>query len=208
MNRHPSEDRTLVKRLLAGDPHSFDQFFEDYFPRLFRFALTRLSGDQDQAEEVVQATLCHAVRQLASFRGEASLFTWLCTICRREIQRSFAKHGRLQIALEAYEDHPEIRAALESLSREVANPEEALLKDELARLVHLTFDHIRPNHAQVLDMKYLQGLPVQEIANRLDLGLKAAESLLTRARHSFRDGFISLSQPPPTARTTPLRRNP
>ena len=39
----------------------------------------------------------------------------------------------------------------------------------------------------------MEGLPVKEIAEHLDLGLKAAESLLTRARQAFRDAFLSVS---------------
>ena len=34
-----SKDKKLVKRLLSGDENTFHQFFQDYFPRLFRFAL-------------------------------------------------------------------------------------------------------------------------------------------------------------------------
>src|SRR5919112_63502 len=70
--------------MLGGDEGAFDEFFEDYFPRLFRFAVLRLR-DQDAAEDLVQNSLIAAVRNLGSWRGEATLFTWLCTICRREI---------------------------------------------------------------------------------------------------------------------------
>ena len=77
-------ERELVRRMLGGDEGAFDEFFADYFPRLFRFAVLRLR-DQDAAEDIVQTSLIAAVRSLGSWRGEATLFTWLCTICRREI---------------------------------------------------------------------------------------------------------------------------
>src|SRR5262245_65687262 len=77
-------ERELVRRMLGGDEAAFDEFFADYFPRLFRFAVLRVR-DQDAAEDIVQTALVAAVRNLGSWRGEASLFTWLCTICRREI---------------------------------------------------------------------------------------------------------------------------
>ena len=48
------------------------------------------------------------------------------------------------------------------------------------------------HYADALEWKYIDEIPVQEIAARLGLGAKAAESLLTRARHAFRDAFRTL----------------
>jgi len=44
----------------------------------------------------------------------------------------------------------------------------------------------------VLEWKYIQGLSVAEIATRLGTSMKAAESMLTRARLAFREGYSSL----------------
>src|SRR5918993_4014358 len=79
------DDLALAGRVLAGDEAAFEEFFERYFPRLYRFALPRLDGNEDASEEVVQRVLIRAVQALASYRGEAALLTWLCTMCRREI---------------------------------------------------------------------------------------------------------------------------
>ncbi|MCZ6779184.1 MAG: RNA polymerase sigma factor [Acidobacteriota bacterium] len=189
-----NEDRFLVKRMLAGEEPAFDEFFEDYFPRLYRFALPRMRHNPDLAEEIVQETLCIAVTKMKTYRAEAALFTWLCTICRREISAYFRKHSReSQFALP--EDVPETRASLESLSRVLSEePESQVLRDEVSRLVQVTLDFLPRWYASALEMKYLKDLPVKEIASRLNLGPKAAESLLTRARHAFREGFTSLTE--------------
>src|SRR5215213_9573521 len=83
MQMENGSERELVRRMLSSDEDAFDEFFADYFPRLFRFAVLRLR-DPDVAEDIVQTSLIAAMRHLGSWRGEASLFTWLCTICRRE----------------------------------------------------------------------------------------------------------------------------
>ncbi len=189
-----NEERFLVKRMLAGEEPAFDEFFEDYFPRLYRFALPRMRHNPDLAEEIVQETLCIAVTKMKTYRAEAALFTWLCTICRREISAYFRKHSReSQFALP--EDVPETLASLESLSRVLSEePESQVLRDEVSRLVQVTLDFLPRWYASALEMKYLKDLPVKEIASRLNLGPKAAESLLTRARHAFREGFTSLTE--------------
>ena len=78
-----AEDKHLVVRLLAGDEAAFKQFFRDHYHRLYRFALSRMDRDVGAAEDAAQATLSRALENLASYRGEAQLFTWLCAICRR-----------------------------------------------------------------------------------------------------------------------------
>src|SRR3990172_8947331 len=110
-----NDDRLLVKRLLAGEEPAFEEFFDDFFPRLYRFALPRLNHNAVLAEEVVQATLCAAMTKIGSYRGEAALFTWLCTICRREMEAYQRKYGR-QVQPVFPEESPEVRASLESLA--------------------------------------------------------------------------------------------
>jgi DNA-directed RNA polymerase specialized sigma24 family protein len=54
-------------------------------------------------------------------------------------------------------------------------------------------DSLPSVYADTLEWKYIDGLSVAEIGKRLGRGHKAAESLLNRARESFRDGFSSLT---------------
>lgn len=180
-------DRLLVRRLLAGDERAFDEFFADYFPRLFRFAVARLRDD-DAAEDVVQATLMQAVRKLHTWRGEAALFTWLCTICRREAW-AWAERRAQRLHVPLTDDDPDVRSALESLAAGLDGPDAALARGELGRLVQLALDHLPPRYSRVLEWKYLEDLSMQDIAARLDTTPKAVESLLSRAREAFRDGF-------------------
>src|SRR5262245_6894578 len=101
------EDRRLVKRLLANDREAFNAFFDGYFPRLYRVARTRLGNDADATKEVVQVTMTKAVRSLASYRGEAAFFTWLCTICRNVIADHQERVTREREHVVLTEDLPE-----------------------------------------------------------------------------------------------------
>lgn len=186
------EDRALAKRVASGEPEAFDAFFHEYFPRLFRFTMTRVGNDEHLAEEVVQRTMCIVVRRIPGYRGEALLFTWLCQICRNEMAGLFRRQG-LDAAREVpLEDSPAVRAALESLSAEPGGPEQAHGSDEVARFVRATLEYLPTRYSTALEMKYLQGASVAEIGAALNVSSKAAESLLTRARTAFREGFRAL----------------
>ena len=192
MTLRDAEGCGLVRRMLAGEEHAFEEFFAASFPALFRFAAARLR-DPAAAEEVVQATLCRAVLKLHTYRGEAALFTWLCAFCRHEISAWCERQARRPPEVELVDDLPDVRAALESLSAEREGaPEAELRRHELRRLVQATLDALPGRYGDALEWKYIEGLSVAEIADRLGVGLKAAESLLTRARKAFRDGFMTL----------------
>ena len=197
MMRHLSNaqlqtDRTLARRVAAGDAQAFDAFFKEYFPRLFRFTMTRADNNAELAEEVVQRTMCIVVRKMGSYRGEASLFTWLCQICRNELVSVFREHGVISRNAVPFEDIPEIRAALESITGETDNPESEQAADELARFVRVTLAHLPLNYATALELKYIRGCSVGEIAREMKMSVKAAESVLSRARAAFKEGFRSL----------------
>jgi RNA polymerase sigma-70 factor (ECF subfamily) len=183
------DDRALVDKLLARDERAFAEFFDTYAPRLFRFAMRR-AADEDLAEEITQTTLIAAVGKLKSWRGEASLFTWLCTIARRQLMDHWRKTAR-QPELRPFDDDPDVRAALESLASGGDHPDAALDGHRLAERVQITLDYLPDRYGDVLEWKYLQGLSVNEIAERLGSTPKAVESTLTRARQAFREGFAS-----------------
>lgn len=191
-------DRALVRRLVSGDEDAFAEFFDDYFPRLFRFAVRRL-GDDDAAEEVVQATLVQAVRKLDTWRGEAALFTWLCTICRREAA-AYAERTSRRLHVPLEDADPDVRAALDSLSSALDAPDVALVRGDVAKIVQLVLDGLPPRYSRVLEWKYLEDLSMQQIAERMQTTPKAVESLLSRARDAFRDGFVTARQAPGVSR--------
>ena len=143
--------------------------------------------------KIVQKAMCKALSKLSTYRGEAALFSWLCTFCRHEISR-YVKENQRYCTYSDFLDSPEITAALDSLLAAAQDrPDRAILQKELGYLVQVALKAPPPRYADVLEWKYMEGLPVKEIAERLDLGLKAAESLLTRARQAFRDAFLSVS---------------
>jgi RNA polymerase sigma-70 factor (ECF subfamily) len=180
-------DKLLVARIVDGDREAFREFFDEQFPRL----LVRLDHDEDTAEDVAQSTLCKAMRKLETYKGEAPLFSWLCTFCRHELWA----RGREPHQVDLIEDSPELRAAVESLAAgDESDPEASLRRAQTARLVQATLDRLPTRYGNVLEWKYIRGHSVNEIADLLGVGPKAAESMLTRAREAFRDAFGAMTR--------------
>jgi RNA polymerase sigma-70 factor (ECF subfamily) len=187
-----AEDRRLVARLLDGDEAAFRQFFADHYHRLYRFALPRTDRDAGAAEDAAQATLARALENLASYRGEAQLFTWLCAICRSEISLWRRRTGRREAHVVLIEDHPDALAAVDSLAADGDGPPDALQRDQRARHIQVALDRLPPRYGDALEWKYVEGFSAQEIAARLNIGLEAANSLLARAKRAFKETYASM----------------
>ena len=186
-------DQELVDRLMRADSRAFDEFFNEYYPKLYRFVKRRVF-DAMAAEDIAQGTLCRALTSLRTYRGEAALFTWLCTLCRREMSARLRElapaSGRARLA----EEDPEVRAALESLLANAASdPQLAADQAQLRDAIQIALDYLPAPYGDILELKYLRDLSIGEIARRLGRTPKATESLLTRAREAFREAFSTLA---------------
>jgi len=187
-------DRELVDRLLRGDRAGFDAFFAEYYPKLYRFVKRRMPRDAAGAEDIAQATLCRALESLHGYRGEASLMTWLCTLCRREMSLRWEETRAWSAAPRLAEDDPAIRAALESLlPGESGDPLCSADREQVRESIVSALDYLPAPYGDILEWKYLRDMSMAEIAQRLGRSPKAVESLLTRAREAFREAFSVLS---------------
>jgi RNA polymerase sigma-70 factor (ECF subfamily) len=180
------EDRSLAARMRAGDERAIATFAERTIGPLYRFAASRLAGDPDLTLEIVQTTMAKALSSLAGYRGEAALLTWLCACCRNEIRMHFRRRQSAPDEVELAEDQAP-SAGFHGLPKEDAEAD--LLRKEEALQVHMALDGLPEHYARALEWKYVERLPVAEIAARMGLHLKATESLLTRARQAFRASY-------------------
>jgi RNA polymerase sigma-70 factor (ECF subfamily) len=190
------EDRKLARRLKMGDEQAFSQFFDENFARLYRFVLPRAQRDPSATGEIVQNALSKALRAIASYRGEAALFTWLCAIARNEVTDWARRNAKYHEHIVLTEDFPEIQAAVDSLlAPGVDSPRREYQKLEISRLIQVALDRLPPRYGDALEWKYIHGYTVREIAARLDLSPEAAQSLLARAKRAFQEIYGTLARP-------------
>lgn len=178
--------------MLRGDERAFNTFFNTYFPRLYRFALPRLNGDIEATKEVVQATLTKAVANVAEFRAEAALFSWMCQICRRQII-DYSRARRRDARIVFIDDSAELRAVMDSIeAADESDPSHRYSTAETRQLIQALLDRLPARYGDVLEWKYVEGYSVAEIGQRLGVSETAAQSMLARARVAFRQSIETL----------------
>jgi RNA polymerase sigma-70 factor (ECF subfamily) len=180
-------DRRLVKRILSGDKRALQGFMDDYFPRLYRYSRHRLRNEAD-VDDVVQKTLTQAARRLETYRGEATLLTWLITICRHEIARQLQLSARHSDMMTPFLSDDVLRSVVESIeSDDSMEPEAQCRRGELISLIQFALDQLPEHYALALELKYIEGLNSREIAAQMHSTDEATQSLLARARRAFRE---------------------
>jgi len=206
VTRH-AQDLQLVERMLGGDDDAFNAFGERYFRPCYRYTLKRLDGDRERTRDTVQTAMTKALTHLDTYRGEASLFTWLCACCRNEILMGFRRRDSRPraVELDGAPVERELSPAAGSGHHHPASPERDLLRREDGLRVHLALDLLPENYAHALEWKYVERLSVRELGRRLEVSTKAAESLLSRARQAFRSAYLELDHDGP-ARALEARR--
>ncbi len=179
-------DRQLVARMCAGEQRAFDEFFDASASRLAAFVARRSGWDPANVEDVVQNTLVKAVRKLASYRGEAALYTWLTEICRHELSDAHRKAARRPVH-DSLDDPDTVLFVLPQLrvpqQQEPSEEVETYLRREA---VIRALNRLPERYARALEAKYGDDQSVEDIARLLGISPVAAQSLLARAREAFR----------------------
>ena len=171
----PLRERMLREAVLAGDASAWLAWYDALYEPLERYVRWRCGGHRAWADEILQETWLTAVTRLRAFDPDrGSLLDWLRGVARNHLRNVLRRERRTP-----GEPAPAVEEIATKVSSSHARAEDIV--DSLERLA--------PRHEAVLRAKYLDGLSVLEIAAEWNESPKAIESLLTRARQSFRDLF-------------------
>ncbi|HTW06795.1 MAG TPA: RNA polymerase sigma factor [Acidimicrobiales bacterium] len=171
-------DRELLAAAHAGEADAVRWLLDDVAPLVYGFIFARVGGSEAAAEDLLQETLLEAVRSARTFRGESAVSTWMCAIARRRLARYYEQERRAEVA----------RRSLQLVGGQVARDEDHSLAEMVERQdeVVRALGRLPALQRQVLVLKYLEGLPVQDIASQVNRSRIQVQSLLQRGRESLR----------------------
>lgn len=176
------DDSELLLEAAAGDAAAVRRLLGEVGPTLYGFIFARVGGDRVAAEDVMQDTFLEVVRSARTYRGEAALTTWMCTIARRRVARHWEAERR------AAHPAPEVDGvARDELPDGDADAAFAALHDR--DVIIRALGRLPAEHRHVLVLKYLDGEPVAAIASHLGRTPVAVQSLLQRARVGLRSAL-------------------
>ena len=174
-----AEDMRLVAEVLRKERKATAEFVERYADSIFSYIRSRVRPHVESVDDLVQEVFLAAWQNLASFRGESSLRSWLLGIARHKVD-DYYRHRIRQAIWPEEDDVPDAEVAAVS----TYDPQlERLLDQERVRQVLASLPE---EYCLILLWRYREGHSTREMAEMMTKTEKAVERLLARAREQFR----------------------
>jgi RNA polymerase sigma-70 factor (ECF subfamily) len=180
-----SDATAVLARARQGDGDAFRVLVERHSRRAFQLAF-RMTGNEQDAEDVVQESFLRAYRQLGRFEARANFATWLHRIvvnCAVDVMRTrHAKQGRVSDPLD--EGAP--------LASDLPNPQRLAESGEVKARVDAALAALSPLERAAFALRHHEGRSIEEIGRTLGLGVSASKHAVFRAVKKLRVALTPL----------------
>jgi RNA polymerase sigma-70 factor, ECF subfamily len=187
-----SEDTQLSRLLAEGNSAAVELFCSTYTPRVRLYVMSRMSDcHSDEHDDLTQIIIIAALKGIRSYRGKSSLLTWVLSITHHKVSDAIkARIKRRQREVVFSDVMPDENTEWDIPDSDLSHePEAAALLNQLRGRVRSTVTTLKPEHQEVLILRYVEELAVADIALVLGLNKRKVEYWLTEARAAFRRGI-------------------
>jgi len=176
------EDAELIARCLAELPGKTDAYYEllQKYEGMVYSTCYRMLGSRQEAEEACQDTFLRIFHKLYQFEGRSSFKTWMfriaCNFCMTRRRKLATKRGR------------ENKVGDEIVQNAEESKREALpgVPDDNAEFVHEALREMKEDEREIITLRFISELSLEEMAEVLDLKLSATKMRLYRAMEKFK----------------------
>jgi RNA polymerase sigma-70 factor (ECF subfamily) len=176
-------DRAFVTRARAGDTAAFGALVERHGRSLFRLAY-RMTGNEQDAEDVVQESFLRAYRQLAKFDERAGFGTWLYRIaanCSLDLVRMRKRRSEHLAPPQGEGDDPVL-----NLPSGAPTPERVALSSEVRGRMAEAMKDLSPTERAAFVLRHFEGMGIEEVSRVLECQPGAAKHSVFRAVQKLR----------------------
>jgi RNA polymerase sigma-70 factor, ECF subfamily len=185
------DESVLVAEAKAGSYGAFEELVNRYEKKIYRLGLN-VTGNPEDAEEVLQETFLKAFAHLGDFREDSRFYTWIVRIAVNEgLMKLRKRRSDRSVPIEdSVDDDGSV------MPREFAdwrpNPEQILAQSELESVLKNAASSLPPTFRTVFYLRDVEGLSTQETASLLNLTVSAVKARLFRARLHLRDELTKI----------------
>ena len=183
-------EAALVAKARAGEADAFRALVERHGQRLFRLAY-RMTGNQQDAEDVVQDSFLRAFRRLDQFDGRASFGTWLYRIaanCSSDLLSSRVAR------FEQGSIDGQIGDAVLAIPSRGPSPERSAASSQIRDRVADAMNELSPAERTAFVLRHFEGMQTEEIGRVLGSCSNAAKHSVFRAVQKLRKALEPLAK--------------
>lgn len=181
-------DGQLVNLTQKGVREAFDELIRRHRRRCLAFAASILRNAGD-AEEECQNGYSKAYSHINQFHGNSEFITWLLRIIENQCLMLIRRKSRVRLIHLDDTEHTQEKGAQEIASSELS-PEHDFAREQIIAALRFEVSRVPPLLREMLVLRDLEQLPMQELASRMGISLAAAKSRLLRARQELRNRMM------------------
>jgi RNA polymerase sigma-70 factor, ECF subfamily len=186
MATHLDNEAVLVSEAQTGSAESFALLVTQYERQIYRLAYA-VTGNPEDAEDVLQETFLKAYANMSSFMGRSRFYTWLVRIAMNEAITKLRRRNPLAwVSLDGPVDSDEPVSTPREIKDWRDNPEESYSKAELREILSKELQGLEAALRVVFVLRDVEGLSCEETAKILDLSVPTVKNRLMRARLKLR----------------------
>jgi len=160
-------EQVIILRCQTGDKNAFAELIERYQAPL-RYFISHLSSNSEVTEDIFQDIWLTVIRRIYSLKSTEAFSTWLYRIARNKVYQQLRRKHKLS------ELHENVLAPNDT--------EDDVFSPEDAAKIHRCLKKLRPEHKEVLMLRFLEQMPYHEIAQVINCGLGTVKSRIYYAK--------------------------
>jgi len=184
------EDSQYVSLCIQGEPQAFEVLVRRHQKKMFNIAY-RMTGNYDDAADIVQDSFLSAYKAIKKFRGEAKFSTWLYGIvvnhARNRMRQTSGKAYHEPVSLDSPPTENE-RGPIDPPSGDMPVVD-MLIQKEIQDKVQGCINGLEKDHREILVLRDIQGFSYEEITIILGLPDGTVKSRISRARGAIKESF-------------------
>lgn len=174
------QDEIYVNKALEGDQRAYQQLTEKY-RRPLEFHVTKMVKETEQVEDLVQEAFIKAFKNLESYNSSYAFSTWLYRITTNHTIDYLRKKKLKTTSIDKPIKTREGEMSFE-LPDEQAETDRAIIRKQRKKIITHAINNLPEKYRQVIEMRHIEELSYQEIADQLDLPLGTVKAHIFRAR--------------------------
>ena len=177
------EDQILIEQLNASSMEAFSALYDKYAGMVFNFTLSILKDDCI-SEDITQSCFALMWSRRASISPDGNLPAWLYVVARN----AEFKEVRRQVTASKYLDYLSNNDNADSQENDLTERDTAVIMSEAEAAIAA----LPESRRKIYKMRFIDGLSVHEISERLDISTKTVETQIARAKNAIRQRISEL----------------
>ena len=188
-------EKELVRRAQAGDFAAFTDLINAHKNKIYGL-VRKLTGNQEDTEDIVQETFLRAIDKIDQFRGESSFGTWLYTIALNMTRAQYAKSRQAELRpIEDYVPNRNFGPENGAVDRDLfdwKDPHQILEESQLREFIQKALTELPYKYREAFILRYYQEMSVKEVAKAIKESEAATKSRILRARLALRESLSKI----------------